>query len=59
MSNGAAANRCPEVHLSIADKYIPVDVIKDTTTIHKVVEGLKNEQIEEVSSVHAEHLVIC
>ena len=62
MSNGAAADRgraYPEVHLSIADKYIPVNVIEDTTTIHEVVERIKNEQIEEVSSVHAEHLVIC
>ena len=73
MSNGAAANRdkdCPKVHLSIGDKYISVDVIGDTTTTHEVVERIKNEQIEEVSSastcrnlvhllVHAETWFIC
>ena len=60
MSNGAAANRdrdCPKVHLSIGDKYIPVDVIEDTTTTHKVVERIKNEQIEEVSSVQSTYLL--
>ena len=53
MSNDAAAKRgrdCSEIHLSIGDKYIPVDVVEDTTTTHQVVERIKNEQIEVVSS---------